>query len=220
MSGSAYFIAPDAPSAPAVLVLHSWWGLNNATRSICDSLADAGFAALAPDLIGDGRTTENLDEARAWLAASDPNVTAKLITSSATVLRGLDSTPDAPIGVLGMSMGASWGLWLASRAPESIAAAAVFYGTQQVDRLNVTAAVQGHFAEDDPMVDNDELVLMDASLHLDGLDVEFFTYPDVDHWFFEPGPYFDDAAANLAWQRLLPFFSSHLPRASGGNERR
>lgn len=212
MSGSGYLIAPESQSGPAVLVLHSWWGLDDATRSICDHLADAGYVALAPDLVGDGRTTTDADQARAWLAETDPNVVADLILSSAALLRSSDLTPDAPIGVLGMSMGASWALWLASRSPEAVAAAAVFYGTQSVDRLDVSAAVQGHFAGHDDLVSDDDVVLMEASLHVDGTDVTFFSYPDAGHWFFEPGPHHDPEAAELAWERVLGFFAGQIPR--------
>ena len=51
LAGSAYVVVPDVTPAPAVMVLHSWWGLNDDVRAVCDALAEAGFVAMAPDLL-------------------------------------------------------------------------------------------------------------------------------------------------------------------------
>lgn len=203
---------PDAGRGPAVLVLGSWWGLGEAQHAICDSLADAGYVTLAPDLVGDGRTTDDIDVAHTWLAESDPNLVADLVLSSAAILRSSNETPDAPIGVLGTGMGASWGLWLASRAPDQVGALSFFYGLQRVDRLDVTAAVQGHFAEHDEWVDDDDRVLLEAALHLDGTDVGCFDYPGTSSGFLEQGPTYDEAAATLAMTRTLDCFDRNLRR--------
>ena len=116
--------------------------------------------------------------------------------------------------MLGWSMGASMALWLAARVPDAIAATAVFYGGQDIDMIDARSAFLGHYAEDDPYVDEDGLVLLESELHLDGLDVEFHRYPGTRHWFAEPDrPEHDEAAAALAWDRTLAFFRRHLPVA-------
>lgn len=195
-----------------MLVLGSWFGLDDGVRAICDDLADAGHVALAPDLVGDGRTTTDPDEARRWLADRSMDVVADLVVSAARLLRDSTVTPDAPIGVLGLQMGASWALWLASRHPELVGAVSFFYGTQDVEHLDIDAAVQGHFAEFDDLVDDDDKVLLSAALHLGGSDVECFDYPGTRSGFLEPGPTHDAAAAETAWHRTLSWFTSHLDR--------
>jgi carboxymethylenebutenolidase len=45
--------ARPTPGAP-VLLLHSWWGLNEDMRDLADRLAGDGFTVMAPDLF-DGR---------------------------------------------------------------------------------------------------------------------------------------------------------------------
>jgi carboxymethylenebutenolidase len=209
-SGTGYLVLPDSGSGPGVLVLHSWWGLNDFFRGVCDRLADAGFVALAPDLVGGGRTTDDPEVAERWLAESDTNVTADLVLSSAAILRNLAQTPAGPIGVCGWSMGASWALWLASRAPEQVGALSFFYGVQQVDRLDVRAPSQGHFAEHDDLVDVDDRVVVEAALHLGNHPVDVHHYPGTNHWFFEAGPTHDPVAASLAWDRTLAFLHEHL----------
>ncbi len=212
MSGSGYLVAPDAGEGPGVLVLGSWYGLDDGTRDICDRLADAGYVALAPDLVGDGRTTEDPAVARDWLATRDMDVVADLVRSSALLLRDSTVTPDAPIGVLGLQMGASWALWLASRFGELVDAVVFFYGTQDMDHLNLACAVQGHFAERDDLVPDDDKTLLSAALHLECDEVECFDYPGTTGGFLQVGPHHEPAAAALAWQRTLSWFATHLDR--------
>jgi alpha-beta hydrolase superfamily lysophospholipase len=118
-AGSGYLALPDDAEGPGVLVLHAWWGLTPFFKGVCDRLAEAGYVALAPDLCG-GRTVDDPDEAKAMLAEADMDATLDLVRSSVITLRALPATPDAPVGTLGFSMGASWALWLASRTPELV----------------------------------------------------------------------------------------------------
>ena len=209
-AGSGYLALPDAREGPGVLVLHAWWGLTPFFKSLCDRLAEAGFVALAPDLLA-GRTTDDPDEARALLAEADMDATLDLVRSSVLTLRGMPATPATPIGTVGFSMGASWALWVASRMPEQVAATVAFYGTQSVDMSPATSAFLGHFAEVDPFVDDDERTLLEADLHVLDKDVEFHHYPGTGHWFFEADrPAYDEPAATLAWERTLAFLRAHL----------
>jgi carboxymethylenebutenolidase len=211
--GSAYVVGPtDHQPAPGVLVLHGWWGLTPFFKGVCDRLADAGFAAIAPDLHGDGRTAETPDEAEALLASTDPNRTADLVLSTAAALRDMPLTTDARIGVLGFSMGASWGMWLATRAPDTVAATTLFYGSQDIDFEASRSAFLGHFAEHDEFVSDDQRVEMEAHLRLLGKDVDFHLYPGTGHWFFEQDrpPAYDARAAELAWERTVEFFRDRL----------
>lgn len=52
------FLAHPASNAkaPAVLVVHEWWGLNDYLRRRARMLAELGYTALAADMYGDGKT--------------------------------------------------------------------------------------------------------------------------------------------------------------------
>ena len=137
-------------------------------------LADAGFTALAPDLF-DGVVATDDDHGRALLNEADPNQLAMGVKSCADALRRMPATPDGPIMIVGFSMGASLGLWLSEREPDGVTAVAAYYGTQGIDFTETTARYQFHMAIDDPMIDPDELALMEASLGLADRPVEIHT---------------------------------------------
>jgi len=214
-AGGAYLVLPDGGPGHGVLVLHSWWGLTSGVKSVVEALADAGYTALAPDLLG-GALPADPDEARDLLAASSPDETAGLVLSSIAALRAHSADPSAPIAVVGYSMGASWGLWAATRQPDSVDAVVAYYGIQNIDFVDLNAPVLGHFAEVDPLVTDDELVEMQAHMLLLDKHVEVHHYPGTGHWFAEsdrPGQ--PDrrpeelAAAELAWSRTLEFLAEH-----------
>jgi carboxymethylenebutenolidase len=213
-AGTGYVTVPDGGEGTGVLVLHAWWGLTPFFRSLCDRLAGAGFVALAPDLFG-GRTADEPKAAEALLAGSDMDRMADLVRSSLLTLRAMPATPDAPVGTLGFSMGASWALWLAARVPEVVGATVAFYGSQSIDMTPATSAFLGHFAEHDPYVDADERTLLEADLHVLDKDVEFHHYPGTGHWFFESDrEAYDGAAAGVAWDRTLGFLRDRLAPTS------
>jgi carboxymethylenebutenolidase len=216
-SGSAYVVVPDAGAGPGVLLLHSWWGLTPTVKSVVGSLADAGYTALAPDLLH-GELPADAAEARDLLVASDPNRTAALVLDSTVALRAHSSDPEAPVAVVGFAMGASWGLWLATRQPDSVRAVVAYYGTQNIDFTALRSPILGHFAEEDPLVGEDELVEMQAHLLLLDKHVEVHRYPGTGHGFAEdtPAAPMDAESADLAWERTLAFLAEHHPAGGTG----
>jgi carboxymethylenebutenolidase len=207
-STAAYADAPKSGSGPGVLVLHSWWGLTDSVRDRCNQLADAGFCALAPDLFG-GVTAEDPEHGRALLGDVDANQLALSIKSCADALRRMPATPTGPIMVVGFSMGASLGLWLSEREPDGVSAVVGHYGTQGIDFTATRSRYQLHMTLDDPLIDPDELALMEASLRLADRPVEIHTYEGAAHNFAEPeAPGFDPVAARLAWERTIEFLAA------------
>jgi len=212
-AGTAYLVRPESGTGPGVLVLHAWWGLTPFFKGVCDQLADEGFVALAPDLLG-GRQPETAAEAELELAEVDPNESAALILSSTVALRSQTDDPDGPIAVIGFSMGASWALWLGTRQPDSVRSIVVYYGAQDMDFVDLRAPVLGHFAESDDFVSDDDLAFMEAQLRLLDKDVEFVRYPGTGHWFAESDrEAHDEKAAEAAWDRTLEFLRRADPAA-------
>jgi carboxymethylenebutenolidase len=211
-AGSGYLVGPlGGGRGPGVMVLHSWWGLTPFFKDLCNRLADEGYTVLAPDLLP-GQLPLTPDDAEAALAAADVDRSAALVLGSARALRAASEDPEERIAVIGFSMGASWALWLSARSPDDVAATVAFYGTQTIDFDEARSAYQGHFAEFDSFVPEDDTVELEAHLKLVGRDTTFYRYPGTSHWFFEAdrGPAYAAQAADLAWERMLDFLRKHL----------
>ena len=209
-AGTAYLALPRGDTGPGILVLHSWWGLTPFFKELCDRLAAEGFVALAPDLFA-GAAPATVEEAQQLLADAAPNELAHLSRSSLRTLIDLPGTPPGPVGVLGFSMGASMALWLSARLPDEVTATAVFYGAQDIDFVDSRSAYLGHFADEDEFVSPDDRVLLEADLGVLELNPSFHDYVGTKHWFFEADrPEYDEAAAQLAWERTVEFFRRTL----------
>jgi len=199
VSGLAYFISPEAPG-PGVLLLHSWFGLNSFTKRLADRLADEGFTVLAPDLMAEALPVDQ-KEAEAMLQAADPNHLASATLSGAGVLARQSRT----IQVVGLGMGGSLGLWASVRLPDLVTGAVSIYGAQSMDFAASRSAYQIHLAESDPWLPEDDAIFMEATMRLEALKVEVYTYPGTTHGFFEEGEDHDELASHVVWDRMLTF---------------
>lgn len=209
-AGEAFLVdPPGGVQGPGLLVLHSWWGLNPWLRDFCRRLAAEGYTVLAPDMF-DGVQPVTEAEGQAVLAGVDPDELSGLVMSSAQTLRAVSNDSTKPIGVIGFSMGASLGMWLSARLTREVGAVVVFYGAQAIDFDDATAVYQGHFAEDDHIVSEEDRVTTESFIRLGGLTTEFHLYPDTRHWFFEAGENHHSDAAELAWQRMTGFLDKNL----------
>ncbi len=209
--GDVYLALPATGAGPGVLVLHAWWGRTAFFTRLCDRLAEEGFVAVAPDLYG-GPTAATVEEAERLAGASDREQAARRVSAAAAYLIDLPERTGEGIGVVGLSLGASWALRLSTWRPDVARAVVDFYGTDDVDFTGASAAYLGHFAERDPWEPDEYVRGLEASLRAAGREVTFHRYPGTGHWFFEddrPDAYVPEAA-RLAWERTVRFLHAHL----------
>lgn len=206
-----YSALPRSGTGPGVMVLHTWWGLTDFTRDFCQSLAREGFVALAPDLYG-GKIATTIEEAQQLRSSLNQKQVRADILAAHEELRGLPEVNDAPLGVVGFSLGAYWALWLSLEKPGSIRAVALYYGTKSGDYASARAAYLGHFAESDEWVAASGVKKLEKSLRTAGRSVTFYTYPGTGHWFCETDrtQAYQAVAAELAWERTIAFLHAQL----------
>jgi carboxymethylenebutenolidase len=213
-SAAPYVALPPAGNGPGVLVLHAWWGRNDFVKSFCDRLSGEGFVVAAPDMFeGDVATT--IDDAATISQKHEQTRQAEiaaLITRNAQQLANHPAVTSSAIGVVGFSFGASWSYWLAQQAQLSIAAVVTFYGSGEGDFTNSRAAFLAHYAANDEYEPEEYAIGLKESLDAAGKSVEFHTYPDTTHWFFESdrADAYTAEAAELAWQRTVQFLRTNL----------
>ena len=214
-AGEAFLVdPPGGERGPGILVLHSWWGLNEWVREFCRRLAAEGYTVLAPDLF-DGVQPVTEAEGEAVLAGANADELSGLVMSSAHTLRAMSIDPNRPIAVIGFSMGASLALWLSARLNLAVNAVVSFYGAQSIDFDDATAKYLGHYAADDHIVSDEDRVVTESFIRLGGRETEFHTYPGTKHWFFEEGDTYDAEAAELAWARTVTFLTEMATSGSG-----
>lgn len=206
----AYFIQSESGRGPGVLLLHSLWGLTSSVKGIADSLADAGYTVLAPDL-NFGELPASEQDALDHLGQASPDRLASLVLSSAKLLH--EKSTDGPIGIIGFGMGGSLGLWASVRLRHLVKAAVSFYGSQQIDFAGSESTYLVHLAEEDEFISDDEAVFMEATMGLEGLSADVRRYPGTKHGFGDPdSDNFDPEAFELAWQRTVAFLDDRLAR--------
>jgi len=203
-----YLAVPPTGKGDGVLVLHPWWGLNDTVKAFCTRLTKSGFIAFAPDLYH-GKVADNIADAETLAKALDTNhLQAEAeIADAAKFLNKRAGQSDRGLAVIGFSLGANYALTLAATHPEHIRSVVLFYGTGGEDFTRSKAAFLGHFAENDEFEPKSGVDELEAALRRAGRPVTFYTYSGTGHWFFEPdrSQAYNQAAANLAWDRTLAF---------------
>jgi len=213
---NGYLAVPEGGDVPGVLVIHAWWGLNAFFKQVCDRLASEGFVALAPDLYN-GKTTSTIDEAKRLRSKAKSVVVRKELSGAVDLLANLFAVSGERIGVLGFSLGAYWGMWLASERPSEVAAVTAFYGMRKGNCRKARAAFLGHFAENDEYEPEKLVRAVEVQLRSAGREVAFHVYPGTGHWFFEAdrADAYNPEAAKLAWDRTTAFFHKNLDQQPG-----
>jgi carboxymethylenebutenolidase len=213
-TGQGYLASPGAGSGPGVVVIQEWWGLVDHIKDVCDRFAGEGFVALAPDLYR-GKTASEPDEAGKQMMAMKLEGAARDMSGAVDELRRR-STGDG-VGVIGFCMGGGLALVLATQRPDAVKAVVPCYGIipwpdAQPDYSSISAAVQGHYAEEDDFFTPEAAVALGQQLRALGKDVDIIVHPGTDHAFFNdarPEVYDPEEAAKL-WESALDFLHQHL----------
>ena len=146
--------------ATAVVVIHEIFGLSDWVRGVADQLAEAGFIAIAPDLLsgaapGGGGTAElgSGDAVRKAISSLPPEqVTADLQAVTAHVAKL--PAANGKVAVAGFCWGGGQAFRFATNSPE-IKAAFAFYGTgpeKPEEIAQIKAPVFGFYAGNDARV--------------------------------------------------------------------
>lgn len=208
-----YLVQPARASGklPTVLVVHENRGLNPHIEDITRRLALDGFIAFAPDaLFPLGGYPGDEDKARELFTKLDQSKTREDFVAAAAILKTLPEG-NGKVGVTGFCYGGGISNFLATRLPD-LAAAVPFYGNQPAteDVAKIKAPLLIHYAENDERI-NAGWPKYEAALKAAGVKHEAYIYPGTQHGFNNnTTPRFDAGAAQLAWQRTVAFFNTHL----------
>jgi carboxymethylenebutenolidase len=209
------YLAPAQPApGPAVLLLHTWWGLNEDMRDLADRLAGDGFTVMAPDLF-DGTVLTTIEAADEFTTAIERGGGGpgglnpdRIMGRVEATLDDLLTQPDARgdrAGIVALSFGGWYGSQVAAERSDVAAFVSIY---SDVYEGPGGAAYLGHFAEDDQFVESPTAAGMDKPLP-EGSAAHI--YPGMKHWFTEPDrPEYDERAAELVYSRTVAFLRENL----------
>ncbi len=217
-SMAAYRAVPQSPAKSAIVVIQEIFGVNAGIRRKCDSLAEAGYFAIAPDLFWRIRPGIELDpdveaemqEALGLLGPFDQDQGIRDI--EATIRAARAEVDGGKVGAVGYCLGGRLAYMTAARTDVD---ASVGYYAVGIDGLlgekhAIAHPLLLHIAGDDGFVDKATQEAMHAGLD-DHPKVTLYDYPGEDHGFAtEFGNRRSDAAARLADERTAAFFAENL----------
>jgi carboxymethylenebutenolidase len=200
--------------ATTVIVIHEIFGLTDWVRGVADQLAEAGYIAIAPDLLsgsapGGGGTAElaSGDAVRKAISALPPDqITADLKAVVAYVAKL--PAANGKVAVAGFCWGGSQTFRFATNNKD-IKAGFAFYGSgpeQETDIARIACPVYGFYVENDARV-NATIPKSTELMKKAGKTYEPVTYAGAGHGFLRAGEAPDASPANKqacedAWKRM------------------
>lgn len=207
---------------PAVVVAHPASGVGEFTQSVADRLAEAGYAAVAPNrfhrvpaeaLAGGQAAGQFLNDIE---TVADMNATVDF-------LRNHPAIDGERIGIIGFCSGGRIA-WLSAATNAHYRAAVPYYGGNIMDPVgNATATpfelaagiscpVLFHFGAEDGNPSPEDMAKLDSELTRLGKVHDFRAYAGAGHAFLDqtqPARYHEEAATE-SWPVTLEFFATHL----------
>ena len=207
---------PGPASAPGLVVIQEWWGLNDQIRGVADRFAAAGYNALVPDLYRGKSTTEAAEAEHLMTGLNFGDAAGQDLRGAVQFLK----TRGRKVGVTGFCMGGALTLLAMVHVPEADAGV-VWYGyppLEYVDAAAIHVPLMGHFATEDTVFPIAGVDALEAKLRAAQVGFEFHRYA-AEHAFGNetlvgarrlPFAAHQAEAAALAWSRTVAFFDQQL----------
>lgn len=214
----AYVSRPSAAAdAPVVVVIQEIFGINKVVRGVADWLASKGYIAVAPDLfhrIEKGiqltdQTEGEWQRAFELYNAFDENKGVQDLIDTVKACRALQGS-NGKVGDVGFCLGGKLAYLMSTRSDTD--ASVGYYGVSIENNLDeeVQRPLLLHIAEADEYVPAEAQEKIKAKLTANPK-AKFYTYAGMNHAFTrEGGKHYHKESAELAHQRTLEFFKSHI----------
>jgi carboxymethylenebutenolidase len=221
-----YYVAPPGKGPfPAVIVQMEAFGLNSHIQDVCDRLAKAGYAALAPDFYaGAVYAYTDVQSAVAKLKTIEDDKAMAQVGSGLDFLAGRAEVAKGQVGTMGFCMGGRLAFLTAIAHPERIKAAVCFYGggiaanpdplgrKALLDRVGaIKAPILLLYGAEDGLIAADEHERIALALSSQKKRYTLSVFPKAGHGFFcNERESYAPAVAQEAWETTLSFLGRAL----------
>lgn len=209
------FVAGPADAKAAVLIVHDYLGISDATKQSVEHLGALGYRSAAVDLYG-GKSATSHEEAVKLMQSLDRKATDKIVQAGLDYLK----QPGRKLATIGFSMGGQESLNANLNDPEAVSATVIIYGsgfdkidTKRLEKLNSPVlAITG--SEDTVAVQ--AAINFLSSMKEAKRRYEMLIYPGADHGYAQPlfnqGKNYNPEAVHATWVLVDDFLDSHLRR--------
>ncbi len=205
---------------PGVLVVPEWWGLNDYAKSRAAQLAKLGYAALAMDPYGDGKTTSDPKEAgklAGALRGGDRKELRERASAALDLLKKNEHVNPDKVAAIGYCFGGTAVLELA-RSGADLLGVVSFHGSlgtpHPEDAKNIKCKVLVCHGADDTFESPEEIAgfqqemrdaKVDWQMNIYSGAVHAFTNPDADKFGIK-GIAYNANADHRSWRAMEDFF--------------
>ncbi|MBV9303153.1 MAG: dienelactone hydrolase family protein [Acidobacteriaceae bacterium] len=218
-SVETFIVYPEAKQkSPIVLVIHEIFGLSDWAQEVADEVAEAGYIAVAPDLLSgmgpNGGRTSDFPEGGATEAVSHLNPDQVTADLNAAADYGLKlPASNGKLFVAGFCWGGGQSFRFATNRAD-LSAAFVFYGPPPANKeamSRIKAPVYGFYGGNDARIDSTIPATKDQMKEA-GKTYEPVIYEGAGHGFMRAGEAPDASEANRkarteGWTRLKKLMS-------------
>jgi len=224
---NGYLSLPETATAddpaPAVILIHEWWGLNEDIKQMADDYADQGYVALAVDMYGQPPTaSSSVAQTRSSRVRSNIDAAMANLDAAKTYLQDRGDVDGGRIGSVGWCFGGDWAYRLAAENM-GLEGSVMYYGQfdPQGDFNSMRSSILGHFGEDDSVIDVSNAREFKANVEQADEDSAVYIYPNVGHGFanYRGGDNLEYSreSAEKAWNRTLDFLDKQVRQTQDAN---
>jgi carboxymethylenebutenolidase len=209
------FVAGPIDARAAVLIVHDYFGISDATKQSVLRLGALGYRSVAVDLYG-GKSATSHEEAVKLMQSVDRKTTDQILQAGLDYLR----QPGRNVATIGFSMGGQESLNANLNDPEAVSATVMIYGSgfdkidiKRLERLQSPVLV---------ITGGEDTGATQAAINfLSNMKeakrpYEMLVYPGADHGYAQPlfngGKNYNPEAVRATWVLVEDFLDGHLRR--------
>jgi len=210
---------------PAIVVFPEWWGLNDYAKHRAQMLAQLGYVALAADLFGNGRVTNDPNEAAKLAGAlkADRPLLRQRASAALEALRMSHLVDPRKLGAIGYCFGGTTAIELARSGADVKATVTFHAGLDSPDPTagrNIKGSILVCHGGDDAFTKPQDLEAFEDEMrqnhvgwqmNIYGNAVHSFTNPDADKHGI-PGIKYNALADRRSWEAMQLFFNDLFGR--------
>ncbi len=209
------FVAGPPNAKAAVLFVHDYFGISDATQQSVKHLGTIGYRSLAIDLYG-GKSGTSHEEAVRLMESLDRRVTDKILQAGLDYLK----QPGRKLATIGFSMGAQESLIANLNDPEAVSATVMIYGfgfdkidIKRLERLKSSVLV---IAGGEDTGATQAAINFLSTMKEAKRPCEMLIYPGADHGYAQPlfneGKNYNPEAVRTTWVLVEDFLNNALSR--------